>query len=192
MARPREFDTEEALDRATEVFWERGYEATSIQDLVDALGINRASLYATFGDKAKLFESVLQRYDAVVTSAVTKTLDPPASGRQAMAHYFAALIEHATSARGPRGCLALNTATGCSTAPPELLERVNAAIRSNTTRIQSALARDPALSDRPNLAGLARFLAAEGHGLIVLARTGIRRAQLEEAAQIALRVLGSS
>jgi AcrR family transcriptional regulator len=62
MGRPREFDVDAALDRATELFWQRGYEGTSVQDLVDTLGINRASLYATFGDKAQLFDSVLERY----------------------------------------------------------------------------------------------------------------------------------
>ncbi len=60
MARPREFDVDAVLDRATELFWARGYEATSVQELVDTLGVNRASLYATFGDKAQLFEAVLQ------------------------------------------------------------------------------------------------------------------------------------
>ena len=69
MARPREFDVDEVLDRATELFWTRGYEATSVQELVDTLGVNRASLYATFGDKAQLFAAVLDRYGERVNDA---------------------------------------------------------------------------------------------------------------------------
>jgi TetR/AcrR family transcriptional regulator, transcriptional repressor for nem operon len=189
MARPREFDPDEALDRATQIFWQRGYEATSIQDLVDGLGISRASLYGTFGDKPHLFETVLERYRQQVLDALVRALAPPAAGRAALRAYFSALIEAATQPRSPRGCLLLNTVTGCSTAPGPLLDQALAAVRGNRDRIQAALARDPALAGRSDLPALARFFAAQSHGLGVLARVGVRRQELEEAAEVALRVL---
>src|SRR5512138_2229745 len=182
MARPREFDVDQALDRATQLFWARGYEATSVQDLVDALGVNRASLYATFGDKAQLFTAVLRRYGEQVNGALLEALAPPAAGAEAIGTWFKVLIEKATQPRGPRGCLMLNTVTGCTTAPDPLMERVGAAVRATTDRLQEALARDPQLARRQDLRTLARFLAAEGHGLAVLARAGVRRAELEMAA----------
>jgi TetR/AcrR family transcriptional repressor of nem operon len=190
MARPREFDPDTALDRATQLFWERGYEATSIQDLVDTLGINRASLYATFGDKAQIFEAVLDRYSDRISERVAQTLAPPAAGRAALRAYFSAVVESATQPRSPRGCLLLNTVTGCATAPERLLDRVNASVRANQERIRAALARDPALAKRSDLPALACFFATQAHGLVVQARAGARRAELEESAETALRVLG--
>ena len=62
MARPKEFDPDEVLDRALDVFWEKGFEGTSVQDLVDHMGINRGSIYGTFGDKHRLFQQALERY----------------------------------------------------------------------------------------------------------------------------------
>lgn len=190
MGRPREFDVEAALDRATELFWQRGYEGTSVQDLVDALGVNRASLYATFGDKAQLFDAVLDRYEGWLSESVGRALAPPAAGAQAIRTYFAALIPSATRRSGPRGCLLLNTVTGGTTAPVAVQHRVRAAIESNTEQILQALSRDPALARRPDLPDLARFFAAEGHGLSVLARAGVPPRELERAAEVALSVLG--
>lgn len=192
MARPREFDVDEALDRATDLFWARGYEATSIQELVDTLGVNRASLYATFGDKAQLFDAVLRRYEERVNGALLETLGPPAAGAEAVRAWFKALIEKATQARGPRGCLMLNTLTGCTTVPDALMGRVVAGVRATTDRLQEALSRDPEIAPRENVRTLARFFAAEGHGLAVLARAGVRRQELEMAAEVALRVLPSA
>ena len=192
MGRPREFDIDDALDRATQLFWSRGYEATSVQDLVDALGVNRASLYATFGDKAQLFEAVLERYGEQVNGALGKALAPPAAGVEAARAWFKALIEMATQPRRARGCLFLNTVTGCTTAPAPLLDRVTAAVRSTTDQLHDALVRDPHLAGREDLRTLARFHAAEGPGLGVLARAGVRRAELENAAEVALRVLEPS
>ena len=189
MARPREFDVDQALDRATEVFWARGYEATSVQDLVDALGVNRASLYATFGDKEQLFGAVLERYWQQVNGAVFHALAPPASGAGAVRAWFTALIAAATQPGGPRGCLMINTLAGSNTAPSALYDKVIAGVRASTDRLQEALARDPAIAARENVRTLARFLAAEGHGLAVLARAGVRRQELEMAAEVALKVL---
>ena len=189
MARPREFDVDAVLDRATELFWARGYEATSVQELVDTLGVNRASLYATFGDKAQLFEAVLRRYGERVNGALLETLGPPAAGAGAVRAWFKVLIEKATQPAGPRGCLMLNTLTGCTTVPDALMDKVVAGVRATTNRLQEALGRDPALASRENVRTLARFFAAEGHGLAVLARAGVRRQELEMAAEVALRVL---
>jgi TetR/AcrR family transcriptional regulator, transcriptional repressor for nem operon len=189
MARSREFDVDEALDRATELFWTRGYEATSVQDLVDALGVNRASLYGTFGDKAQLFAAVLDRYDQHVNAAVCQELAAPASGVDAIRAWFRALIQAATHPTGPRGCLLIGTLSASSDAPDSLRDRVVLTVRASTDRVQEALARDPHLARRDDLRTLARFFAAEGHGLAVLARAGVRRQELEAAAEVALRVL---
>jgi len=189
MARPREFDVDQALDRATEVFWTRGYEATSVQDLVDALGVNRASLYGTFGDKAQLFAAVIDRYGQHVNSIVARELAPPASGAAAIRGWFRALIEAATQPTGPRGCLFIGTLSAGTDAPDALRDRVVAAVRASTDHLQEALARAPELAQRDDLRALARFFAAEGHGLAVLARAGVRRQELEAAAEVALRVL---
>jgi len=188
MARPREFDVDEALDRATTVFWARGYEATSVKDLVDALGVNRASLYATFGDKAQLFSAVLDRYTEQVNGTIAGALAAPAAGVEAVRAWFKALIEMATQP-GPRGCLFIGAVSSCATAPEPLKDRVIAAVRASTDRLQEALSRDPGLARRENVRTLARFFAAEGHGLAVLARAGVRRQELESAAEVALRVL---
>jgi AcrR family transcriptional regulator len=189
MARPREFDVDDALDRATEVFWTRGYEATSVQDLVDALGVNRASLYGTFGDKAQLFSAVLDRYGQHVNRFISRELDAPASGAEAVRAWLRALIQMATQPTGPRGCLLIGSVSSCTTAPDPLRERVIAAVRASTDRLQAALARDPEIAARENVRTLARFFAAQGHGLAVLARAGIRRQELEAAAEVALRAL---
>jgi len=189
MARPREFDVDEALGRATEVFWKRGYEATSVQDLVDALGVNRASLYGTFGDKAQLFSAVLDRYGREVNGLVERALAPPASGAEAIRAWFRELIRMVTQPGGPRGCLFIGSVSSCATAPDPLRERVLAAVRGSTDRLEEALARDPGIAARENVRALARFFAAEGHGLAVLARAGVRRQELEAAAEVALQVL---
>jgi TetR/AcrR family transcriptional regulator, transcriptional repressor for nem operon len=189
MARPRAFDTEEALETAMRVFWERGYEATSIQDLVDALGVNRASLYSTFGDKAQLFDAALALYCTQSQRSLGAYLAPPNQGREAVAAYFAATIERLTQPGMPQGCLLLNTAALCSTAPPKALELAERSLRDNEDAFHAALARDPALAGRTDLRALARFFAAQAHGLGMLARTGLKAPALKEAAAIAVRAL---
>ena len=189
MARPREFDVDEALDRATEVFWTRGYEATSVQDLVDALGVNRASLYATFGDKAQLFAAVIDRYRQHVNALVGEALAPPAAGAEAIRAWVMALIRMGTQPEGPRGCLLVGALSSCTTVPDALRDQVIAGVRASADRVHEALARDPEIAARENVRTLARFFAAQGHGLAVLARAGARRQELEAAAEVALRVL---
>ena len=102
MAGVKQFDREEVLDCAMRVFWERGYEATSIQDLVEATGLSRGSLYATFSDKKLLFLAVLARYAACVGSPMMAELATP-DPRQAIERMFAAILHRTSDPTQPRG-----------------------------------------------------------------------------------------
>jgi len=110
MALPKAFDRDDVLDKATQVFWLKGYEATSIQDLVEATGINRGSLYNTFTDKAGLFGAVLGRYtDRSSARALVANAEagPP---RATIEAFFADLVDIGAADPERRGCLLTNTA----------------------------------------------------------------------------------
>src|SRR3989442_10810262 len=92
-----------------QVFWSRGYEATSIQYLVDRMGIQRGSLYDTFGDKRALFFAAIDRYDRVVTAKLLAALDEPASEKDAIRWFFRFKIQLPLEPRRPRGCLVTNS-----------------------------------------------------------------------------------
>jgi TetR/AcrR family transcriptional repressor of nem operon len=185
MARTKEFDRDTVLDRAVQLFWRRGYDATSVQDLVDELGLNRSSLYSTWPDKATLFAAVIERYGEQVSAHINAALAPPSAGRAAVESYLAAVIASVTE----RGCLLLNTTIGCTSAPAALLERANDAVLSAEHSVLAALRRDPALRGRRDLKAVARALAAQAHGLAVMARAGARPRDLEDAARVSLRLL---
>src|SRR5437879_13191066 len=104
MARHKEFDSDEALNKAMEVFWSRGYEAASIQDLVKNMGINRQSLYDTFGDKHALYLQTLDRYREVEGRRMLELLGPPGSVKKTRRLSFEGVIERALCDRPRRGC----------------------------------------------------------------------------------------
>src|ERR1700756_3690064 len=112
MAGVKQFDVEEVLDRAMTVFWTHGYDSTSIQDLVEATGINRASIYGTFGDKKGLFLAVLDHYSKKVGQPLLAELndhDP----RRAVDRLLRSIIRRNSDPRFPPGCLVTNTALEC-------------------------------------------------------------------------------
>ena len=107
--RPRQFDVDEALDAAMEAFWAKGYEATSLMDLVSATGLHKGSLYKAFGDKHSLFIQALKRYLHSMRSAKDKSLagaDSPLGGIRAAAH---AMVEFLDDSPSPMGCMAINS-----------------------------------------------------------------------------------
>ena len=105
MARPKEFDRDQALHKAMEVFWSRGYEAASIRDLVEHMGINRQSLYDTFGDKHALYLQALDRYQEVETRKVFELLERTPSVKKALRQLFGAVVKGALCKGPRRGCL---------------------------------------------------------------------------------------
>src|SRR5437762_10822949 len=102
--RPREFDTEQALDAALEVFWRKGYEGASLPDLTEAMGINRPSLYAAFGNKEELFRTVVTRYVEGPAAFVREALEEP-TARGVAERLLSAAVDLVTDPRNPRGCL---------------------------------------------------------------------------------------
>ncbi len=192
MARPKEFKHDVVLDRAMQAFWSRGYEATSIQHLVDRMGIQRGSLYDTFGDKRALFFAAIDRYDRVVTAKLLAALDEPASGRDAIRRFFRLKVELAMEPGRPRGCLVTNSAAelasrdrGTATKVGAVLTKIEASFNRAVVRAQKAGEIDPTRNAR----ALARFLTSSAQGLSVMAKTFPERAVLEDIVKVTLAAL---
>lgn len=190
MARPKTFDHEAALDRAVELFWRKGYEATSIQDLLDAMGIQRGSLYAAFGSKESLFLTVLDRYGEVVVSKLLALLESRPSPKASIRAFFDAVVEQSVSGGPLRGCLATNSAVekgleenAVRDKVARLLEGLEAGFRETLRRAREAgeIGGDPAAK--------ARFLCGTLQGLLVIGKIRPERPLLEDIVQTALSVL---
>ncbi|HTZ01497.1 MAG TPA: TetR/AcrR family transcriptional regulator [Xanthobacteraceae bacterium] len=110
MPRPRQFDETAALDAAIECFWQRGYEATSLRDLTAAMGLTAPSLYNAFGDKEELFTLALERYLDRNTRGRLRRLEETLPPKQAIARFFAEIVDHSVNDRRRKGCFLVNTA----------------------------------------------------------------------------------
>ncbi|GAA0985831.1 TetR/AcrR family transcriptional regulator [Acrocarpospora macrocephala] len=113
LGRPREFDVNQALDRAVEVFWRQGYEATSLTDLTLAMGINKPSLYAAFGNKEKLFRSALERYTEGPGSYAARAVEK-STAKEVVEAFLLGAVDATTKALSPHGCLGVQGALAAS------------------------------------------------------------------------------
>ncbi|MCE0453010.1 TetR/AcrR family transcriptional regulator [Brevibacillus sp. AF8] len=109
MARTREFDEEKVLEAAMQLFWEKGYEATSLSDLTSRMGIQRPSIYSTFGDKKELFEAALRRYTMSRASEIRAKLQNHPSVKEAFRHFFREVADEEYAEGLSRGCFCINT-----------------------------------------------------------------------------------
>ncbi|WP_237340895.1 TetR/AcrR family transcriptional regulator [Williamsia soli] len=178
MGRPRSFDRDAALDKAMRLFWERGYEQTSISDLTRELEISAPSLYAAFVDKRTLFEEAVARYEASPESVTTAGLDGT-NAREVLKAMFDRASEEYPSAAHPRGCL-VNTEPGLSVNRTQNREITAARLREVT-------ADGEAVPDAETLAAFAHVLLV---GLSSYARDGADEQQLRRVTEMALRVTG--
>ena len=192
MARHKEFDREEVLERAMGLFWEKGYEATSVRDLVCRLGIGQGSLYATFGGKHDLFLAALDRYRATQEAQLAALLDGPGTAREKLRRAFEGVVAEAASGGGRRGCFLVNSAVELAPRDPETAGRVEAYAAGAEAMFGGLLARASARgeisADRDPLA-LVRFLFNAMQGLRVLARGGARKEVLDDVVDVTLSVL---
>lgn len=123
----KNFDIDETLTRAMQTFWSHGYEATSMQDLVTATGVNRASIYATYGDKRALFLTALRKYDGEIRRRMLAELADTKTPSKAIAAVFDKFIDQTNLPKGNWGCFLVNTALELAAHDGEIAELVNAA-----------------------------------------------------------------
>ena len=169
MARPREYDRDEVLEKAMHVFWAKGYECASVQDLVAAMGINRGSLYAEFGDKEGLHVAALERfYDNEITPQFA-TLDGPGPLRERLR----ALLMSAVAGGRVRGCMISNSAVELCPDEGDVGSLVGAGLRRAESTVHRALMRareDGEIGAGRDVRALARYLVSSLNGLRVISR----------------------
>jgi TetR/AcrR family transcriptional repressor of nem operon len=194
MARPREFDEEAVLDAAVQCFWTRGYEATSIRDLIKETGVTGASLYNAFGDKRALYQKALDRYvEDGIGERISRCerLVP----REAIRSFFADILQRSLTDRQHKGCLVVNAALEVAPKDAEFQKALAAVL----LRIEifffncvEAGQADASISQSLPAANLARHLLGVLMGLRVLARVRPERALLEGLVKTALVLLEPS
>ncbi len=188
--RPRAFDRAAALAQATRLFWQKGYETTSIADLTEAMGIGAPSLYAAFGSKEALYAEALRYYQEAYDSLVWASFMAAGSAREAVRLL---LRDSAAALTGngdhPLGCMIALSSVG-SEGHEELGALVRSARAAGRDRVEARLARAVAEGEIPvsvDVAGLARFVQTVQAGMSILARDGADRAELEAVADIAMQ-----
>ena len=191
MARPREFDPETALDRAMHVFWAKGYEATSLDDLCDATGLSRSSLYAAFGDKRDL---LLQSIDLYSDRGVARFLAALSTRpiRAGLRQILDGFIDQIVAGPGRKGCFLGNCAAELERGDREAIGRVRRSLARNEAIFREALIaakRRGELASSADPTALARFLVSALQGLRLVGKANPDRAVLEDIAAGILRAI---
>jgi TetR/AcrR family transcriptional regulator, copper-responsive repressor len=177
--RPRSFDREAALDAAMEVFWRKGYEATSIADLTEAMGINPPSLYAAFGDKEQLFMAAIERYNADRGQSCPYACEPTARG--AVERLLTYMAHELSGGDHPRGCMMMMAAATSANAS-EVMQKALSAKRASAregmkARIRQGI-KDGDVPAGTDAGALADFFSAVVAGMSMQARDGASRKSL--------------
>ena len=179
--RPRQFDSDQVLDRLVELFWEQGYEATSMSDIVATSGLNKSSIYNSFGSKQELFGQAVDRYLATRAAMLHEVLRDGTSGLDDLAAFLGFVQQEVTGPTGSRGCLAVNTTTElghCDAAMASMSARYRDDLR---TSLRAALDRAAAAGeiDGRRVGQYAESLLSFMLALSVIARGGAERPELD-------------
>jgi TetR/AcrR family transcriptional regulator, transcriptional repressor for nem operon len=194
MAGVKQFDRNEVLDHAMAVFWRNGYQATSIQDLVEATGINRGSLYTTFGEKRGLFLAVLDHYAERIARRTIAELNDP-DPRRAIEGMFESIIRRTSDPTFPRGCLNTNTSLECPGAGDVIGRKIAALMGQQESAIYQVVRRAQStgvLGPEQDARALARFFVGVAHGLNVVNKVAPDPAMLKDMVKVAMRVWDAS
>ncbi|MEU8277777.1 TetR/AcrR family transcriptional regulator [Microbispora bryophytorum] len=192
MARTKEFDPDVVLERALDLFWRRGFEATSMADLVEHLGIGRASLYATFGGKHDLYVKALERYAQTRDPNLVELLSQPGPALPAVRTLVERHTEESIRDRDRRGCMIVNAATELLPDDEPVARLVEASWTGLETALTSALIRARAqgeISAESDPRVLARFVLVFLQGVRVMGKGHGDATRLRDAAAQALAML---
>jgi AcrR family transcriptional regulator len=190
--RPISFDKDAALEAAMLIFWERGYEGTSMADLTHAMGLNPSSIYAAFGDKQALFQLVVKRYMELRAQYAVKALEEPTLERFIRA-LFDNTVAFLTTPGHPPTCMTLAGAAGCSLDATPARDLMTAIRKQNQVALRERLLKarkSGELLKEINVDDYTRYLSTIIAGLSIQAANGSTKAELNRTAQMALRHLG--
>jgi AcrR family transcriptional regulator len=190
--RPRCFNLEEALDRSLLLFWEKGFQNTSLDEIAEAVGVKKPSLYAAFGDKEMLFRKVLQRYSDKL-SAPIQALDRYDHIRDAIDAFIELGIAGGCGQGHPRGCLLASAFADTALLPPNLGKEIEALVNQADQVVAQRLKKAVRAGQLPadfDAKGTAKFLITLMHGIALRTRAGESRADLRRMKKAALRCLG--
>ncbi len=188
--RPRAFDRDAALGRAMELFWARGYEATSTVTLAAAMGIHPPSLYAAFGDKKRLFLEAVDAYQARHAGFIAAALTEEPTAEAAVRRLLAEAATVYTDPSRPLGCMVVLAATNCGEGADDVAEALAAKRAAGEAAIRARIERGLAEGDVPggtDGAALAAFVATVLHGMSLAARDGATAETLKASASLAMR-----
>ncbi len=191
MARPKQFKRQAALERAMDVFWTHGYERASVQNLLDGMGINRGSMYDTFGDKHALFVDAVEHYCDTVMQKAFDLLATPGSPLGNVRRLLTLMVEHA-SGEHTRGCLICNTAVELGQSDPMVAEAVRGMLEKLEESLHEALDRAVDAGElRADLdtRALARFLTSTSQGIMVMGKANVGAEVLQDVIKVAESVL---
>jgi len=191
MVKTKQFDKHVALDEAMDLFWEKGYHATSIQDLVDRLGVNRQSLYDTYGGKDQLFMAALDRYRELQSGPLRRTLERDGPAAEVLRAFFDEMIDSLTGG-DCKGCFMANTVTGLSGQDEEIFKVCSANHRQLETTLCGLLLRAQHAGEIPperSVMPMARFLVNTMNGLSVTAKATRDKRVLKDVVEVALGAL---
>ncbi|HEY4046980.1 MAG TPA: TetR/AcrR family transcriptional regulator [Acidobacteriaceae bacterium] len=192
MGRPRGFDEGAALDAAMRLFWERGYEGTSMADLTKAMGLNPPSIYAAFGDKKSLFTLAAKRYAEGPAQYQARALSEPTL-REVILALFRNTVEFLTDSGHPSGCMTLTGAMACGVEANSAKEFMTEIRKQNEAGLKSRLQqarKSGELAADVNVDDYARYLSTLLGGLAIQAANGVSRKEMKRIADIAVRHIG--
>src|SRR6185369_16029118 len=189
MARPREFNVEEALDQGMQLLWSQGYEATSLEDLLSTMRLSKSSFYETLGSKHDFLLAALARYIDVVLGKLMNDLEK-GSARAAISRSFE--LKLPTAGKPQRGCFVQNCAIELAQRDPEAQAKVRGGLKRLEEGYYHAVRRGQQSGEftrEQNARTLARYLASSYKGVQVLAKSGFDRKALRKVVQVILKAL---
>lgn len=190
MGRSKEFEENVALEKAMKLFWEQGYEKTSMNDLTEHMGIHRRSLYDTFTDKHTLYLKAMDRFSEQFVCAITNGTRHLQTAREALQFIFNSIIEGEPDA--PPGCMMVNSAIELANRDPEIDARSRAAFERAEDILTDIVARgqeNGEFTTRYEARELAEQLHNALLGLRVTARTSLPKEKLQQTAKMSIRMI---
>lgn len=190
--RPLEFDPDEALERAVELFWSKGYESTSLSDLLEAMKISKSSFYQAFGSKHELFEKCLARFRDRQVTRMRAALEGSASAKRFIRSMLSAIVADAATMETPKGCLIMNTATEFAGRDAVVARLVSHATSDFADVFVAAIRRaqrEGDISPDKDAEALGRYVVSTISGLKTMVKAGFSPRAVDEVAEVAMDAL---